>query len=117
MKRILIITSILIFFTSCKKEEKEICGCKNPKTELQWLNQLIKNAENDTTGIYTGQIYYEVVNNQEMFFVLMELDTINGNIKHWFNCDGEKITFTFSEEPKNMKLNHLIYSNYKIDKN
>lgn len=113
MKRILTIISILVFFTFCKKEETEICGCKDPKNELQWLNELIQKAETDTTGIYTGQIYYEVINNQEMFFVLMELDTINGNIKHWFYCNGEIINFTFNEEPRNMKLNHLIYSNYK----
>ena len=113
MKRIIIIISVFLLFTFCKNEETEICGCENPATELQWLNELIQKAETDTTGLYTGQIYFgEVINNEELFFVLMELDSINGDIKHWVNCNGEEISFTFSEEPRNMKLNHLIYTNY-----
>ncbi len=112
MKKIIILATIVILFTYCKKEVAQICGHDDPATELQWLSELIQKAETDTTGLYTGQIYFDVINNEGLFFVLMELDSMNGDIHHWFNCAGEKMNFELHEEPKDFTLNHLIYTNY-----
>ena len=113
MRKIVIIASIILLFTYCKKEDTKVCGCEDPATELQWLNELIQKAETDTSGLFMGSIYYEVINMEELFFIMMELDSINGDIKHWLECDGEEVNFEFHEEPKNMKLNNLIYTNIK----
>lgn len=111
MKRILTIISILVFFTFCKKEETEICGCKDPKNELQWLNELIQKAETDTTGLYKGSIYLEMYNNEQMFYVMMPLEPVGHVIVPWFDCDGNQITLKPSDRRPQPKFNHLIYTN------
>lgn len=111
MKKIVILVSIILLFTYCKKEDTKICGCDDPTTELQWLNELIQKAETDTTGLYKGQIFFDEVNNQELFWVLMQLDSVNGGIDHWFNCAGEKMNFEIYEIPNDFEASRLIYSN------
>lgn len=113
MKRIIVITSVFLLFTFCKEEKSEICGCENPTTELQWLNELIQKAETDTTGLYLGSIYFEVYNNEQMFYVLMPLEPVDHILKHWLDCNGNPILKEPSDILPQPKLNHLIYSNIK----
>lgn len=107
MRKIIILATIVLLFTYCKKKDTKICECDDPTTELQWLNELIQKAETDTIGLYTGQIYFDVINSEGLFFVLMELDSMNGDIHHWFNCAGEKMNFEFHEEPRDFVFSSL----------
>jgi len=111
MKKIIIITSVFLLFTFCKKEEKEICGCENPATELQWLKELIQKAETDTTGLYKGSIYFEVYNNEQVFYVMMPLEPVGHVLVPWFDCKGNPISLNPSDKLPQPKLNHLIFSN------
>ncbi|MDO8928187.1 MAG: hypothetical protein Q7W54_04275 [Bacteroidota bacterium] len=115
MKKYLLIASLFFLFTFCKKDEPKICGCEDPATEINWLKDLIAEAETDITGRYKGTIYFEIIDNEPLFFVMMLLDTTNGTVKHWFKCNGEKLHFnSIGEEPRDMKFNHVIYTNIKI---
>lgn len=89
----------------------EICGCRDPKIELQWLNELIKKAEKDTTGIFAGSIYLEKYNNAQVFYITMMLEPVGHVLNHWFDCDGNPIEIKDSDILRIPKLNYLIYSN------
>jgi len=95
MKKILIIASFLVLFTFCKDEEIETCGCKDPKTELQWLSELIKKAETDTTGVYAGSIYLEEYGNKHVFYITMMMRPVDHVLNHWFDCEGNPIILAY----------------------
>lgn len=111
MRKIIILTTIVLLFTYCKKEDTKICGCDDPTTELQWLSELIQKAETDTIGIYRGRIYLEEYNNKKVFFTTMLLESSGYAMVRWFDCDGNRLTFKPDEKIPQPKMNHLIYYN------
>lgn len=113
MKNYFLLASIFFLLTFCKKDEPKICGCNDPAIEINWLKDLIAKAESDSTGKYQGAIFFEIINDEPIFFVMMPLESTNGTIKHWFKCNGEELQFnSIGEEPSDMKLNNIIYKNY-----
>ncbi len=111
MKKILLISLIAVQIISCNKENKLICNVEDPINELEWLNEIVSKAENDTTGNYQGDIYLETHNSNQVIFVDMSMDS-GGLAGYWFNCDGSTLSIDKENPPIATKKNKL-YTNIK----
>jgi len=112
MKKIIFITLVIfIALQSCKKETTNICGVKDPATELPWLAKIIALAETDTTGNYYGTIYLESYNGENVFWADMMMGS-GGLYGHWFNCDGSRVVMDEAEgDIARATKKNIIYTN------
>ena len=97
---------------SCNKEIILVCNVKNPITELEWLNEIVSKAENDTTGNYAGTIYLETYKENQVFYIDMAIGS-GGLAGHWFNCNGSKLNIEI-DNPPILTRKKILYTN--IDK-
>ena len=109
MKNIFLISIIGFLFFCCEKKETNICSTADPITQLDWLNEIVSNAESDTTGNYQGSIYVEENNGKQVIFVDMTLGS-GGVAGYWYNCDGSTLPIDIKNPPKATKKNQL-YTN------
>jgi hypothetical protein len=85
------------------------CGCEQPEKELPWLKELIETAETDDSGDYSGSIWLEKYNGQDVFVTNMRMsDPLH--VFRFFDCSGNNLSIEDSEL-LNMKFATEIFSN------
>jgi hypothetical protein len=111
----LMILLVLILFLTCteNKEEKTVCGVKDPLKDLPWLNEIITLSKSDTTGFYIGTIWLTEYHGQELFVTDMSLGS--GAIAYAvFNCNGDIVPIDDLDFYNSLSEDDIIYSNMPI---
>ncbi len=94
-------------------------------TELVWLQEIIKKAEEDKQnqtykGNYIGRIYQEDYQGEVVFFVRMMMGS-GGLYGYFYQCDGNQLDFS-NDDPKevesflqSLEKGKIIYKNTPDD--
>ncbi|GAB3898822.1 hypothetical protein [Spirosoma agri] len=125
MTRLLLAIVLICLAQSCQRKETTpvsvptACGVSNPATELSWLKAIVAKAELDRTaktysGNYTGEIYVEKFNDQDVFYITMAMGS-GGLAFRLFSCDGQPVSFSSNEQllafTRFVQKSRLIYTN------
>jgi len=94
------------------------CNLSSPDQDLQWLNDIIKKAEEDRLtkkhmGNYVGKIFLTSYQGKPVIYIRMALGS-GGVYAYIFDCTGNSISISDSEIlnfEQQAQQNTLLYSN------